>query len=45
MMECNPSYSLKTFHELCESQFYEGVGRKIYGERRDEDWRSIYDAG
>jgi hypothetical protein len=31
VMECNSSYSMKIFHELCESQFYEEIGRKILG--------------
>jgi len=44
VMECNPGCSMKTFHELCESQFCEGIGRKIFGKRRDGDWKSIYDA-
>jgi len=36
---------MKTFHELCESQFYKEIGRKIFGEQRDEIKRSIFDAG
>jgi hypothetical protein len=45
MMEHNRDYSMKTFQELCESRFCKGIGRKIYGEGRDEDWKGIYDAG
>jgi hypothetical protein len=45
MMERNPNYSMKTFNELCESWFYEGIGRKIFGEQRDKDWRNICDVG
>ncbi len=45
MMERNPDCSMKTFHELCESWFCEGIGKKIYEEQRDEDWKSIYDIG
>jgi hypothetical protein len=41
-MEHNPGYSMKTFHVLCESQFCEGIGKKMYGEQKDEDWRNIY---
>jgi len=35
-MECNFNYSMKTFHLMCESQFYEGIGRKISREQRDK---------
>jgi hypothetical protein len=45
MMECNLACSMKIFHELCESRFYEGIGRKIFGEQKDENWKSIYDVG
>lgn len=45
MMERNPSFSMKTFHVLCESRFCERIGKKNSRERRDEDWRSIYDLG
>jgi hypothetical protein len=45
MMERNPGYSMKTLHVLCESWFYEGIGRKNSWEQKDEDWRSIYDVG
>ncbi len=44
VMERNPSCSMKTFHELCESRFYNEIGRNIYGEQRGEDWRRINDA-
>ncbi len=43
MIECNPNYSIKTFHELWESRFYNEIGKKIYGEQRDEDGRNIFD--
>ncbi len=45
MMECNPYYSMKTLMELCESRFYEEIGRKIFAQQRDEVMRSIFDAG
>ncbi len=45
VMERNLSSSIKILHELCESRIYNEIGRKIYGEQRDEDWRNIYDAG
>jgi len=44
MMECDPGYLMKTFHELCESRFYEGIGTEIYREQWDKKWRSVYDA-
>jgi hypothetical protein len=37
VMEHNPECSMNTFHELCESWFYEEIGKKIFGEQRDED--------
>jgi hypothetical protein len=43
-MECNPSYSMKTLDELCESRFCKGIGKKTSGERRDEDGRRIFEA-
>jgi hypothetical protein len=43
-MERDPDCSMKTLHELCESQICEGIGKKNFGEQRDEDWRNIYDA-
>jgi hypothetical protein len=45
MMEHNPNCLMKTFKELCESQFYKEIGKKTYGERRDEDGRKIFDVG
>ncbi len=42
MMEHNLGCSMKTLHVLCESQFCKRIGRKIFGEQKDEDWRSIY---
>ncbi len=45
VMECDPGRSMKTFHELCESQLCEGIGREIYREQWDKKWRNIYDAG
>jgi hypothetical protein len=44
-MERNPDCSMKTFHEMCESQLCEGIGKKISREWRDEDWKNIYDVG
>jgi hypothetical protein len=45
MMEHNLSCLMKTIHVLCESWFDKGIGKKIYGERRDEDGRSIFNVG
>ncbi len=45
MMQRNPNYSMKTFHELWESWFCNEIGKKIFGEQRDEDGRSTFDAG
>jgi hypothetical protein len=45
MMEHNLSCSMKTLHELCESWFWEEIGWKIFGERRDEVMKNIFDAG
>jgi len=45
VMERNLSYSMKILHELCESRIYKGIGKKIFEEQRDEDWRSIDDVG
>jgi hypothetical protein len=44
-MERDLDYSMKTLHELCESQLCKGIGEEISGERRDEEWRNIYDVG
>ncbi len=41
----NPSSSMMTLHVLCDSRLYEGIDMKIFRDRRDEDWRSIFDAG
>jgi hypothetical protein len=43
MMERNPNCSMKTFHALCESRFCNEIGKKIFGERGDEDGKSIFD--
>jgi len=40
MMEHNLGCSLKTLRELCESQFYKGIGKEISREQRDEEWKS-----
>jgi hypothetical protein len=40
VMEHDPSYSMKTLHELCESWFCEGIGEEISREWRDEEWKS-----
>ncbi len=45
VMERDLDYSMKTLHELCESQLCKGIGEEISGERRDEEWRNIYDVG
>jgi len=39
MMEHNFDYSLKILQKLCESWFCEGIGKKISGEQRDQDWK------
>jgi len=44
VMERDPGCSMKTLHELCESRICEGIGKKNFGEQRDEDWKNIYDA-
>jgi len=44
VMEHDFGCSMKTLHELCESRIYKGIGKKNFGEQRDEDWRNIYDA-
>lgn len=45
MMECDPDCSMKTLYELCESRLCKGIGEEILEERRDEEWRSIFDVG
>ncbi len=45
MMEHNLSCSMKTLHELCESWFWEEIGRKISREQKDEVMKSIFDVG
>ncbi len=45
MMERNLSCSMKILHVFCESWFYKGIARKIYGEGKDEDGRNIFDVG
>jgi hypothetical protein len=32
VMECDLGYSMKTLHELRESQFCKGIGKELYGE-------------
>ncbi len=44
-LERNLGCSMKTLHELCESQFCEGIGKKIAKEKKDKIWRSIYHVG
>ncbi len=41
-MERNPSCSMKTHDEMCESQFCKEIGRKTSKERRDEHGRRIF---
>jgi hypothetical protein len=36
---------MKTLHELCELQFWEEIGKKIFGERRDKVMRNIFNVG
>jgi hypothetical protein len=36
---------MKTLRELYESQLYKEISRKIFGERKDEVMRSIFDVG
>ncbi len=45
IMECDPSCSMETHYELCESQLNKGIGEEISGERRDEEKKYIYEAG
>jgi len=45
VMERNPSCSMKTLHELCELQFYNEIGKKIFEEQKDEVKRSLFDVG
>jgi hypothetical protein len=45
VMGCNLDYSMKFFYELCESQLCEGIGKEIFGEQRDKEWKNIYDVG
>jgi hypothetical protein len=45
MMERNPNYSMKILHELCESQFYKEINRKISREQKVEDGKRIFDVG
>jgi hypothetical protein len=45
MMEHDLGCSMKIFHELCESQLCEGIGRELSGKRKDEKWRRIYNVG
>jgi len=45
VMGCNPDCLMKILHELCESWLCEGIGKEIFGERRDKEWRNIYDVG
>jgi hypothetical protein len=44
-MEHNPNYSMKTLHELCKSHFCKEIGKKIYGEGKDEVMKKIFDSG
>jgi hypothetical protein len=44
MLECNPSYPIKTLDEMCESRFGKKIGSKTFGERRDKDGRRIFEA-
>jgi hypothetical protein len=37
-MECNPNFLMKTHHELCESQFYKEIGKKILGNKGMRLW-------
>jgi hypothetical protein len=36
VMERNPSCSMGTLYELCESRLYKGIGVEISGKQRDE---------
>jgi len=37
VMEHNPSCSMETHYELCESWLCKGIGEEVFGERRDEE--------
>jgi hypothetical protein len=45
MMERNPSYSMDTLYELCESRFCKRIGAKLSRERKDKEKGIIYDVG
>jgi predicted solute-binding protein len=45
VMERDPSYSMETLYELCESRLREGIGEEILREWRDEEKKNIYDVG
>ncbi len=42
LMEHNPSCSMETLYERCESRLCEGIGEEISRERKDEEKRNIY---
>jgi hypothetical protein len=44
-MERDPGCSMDTLYEQCESRFWERIGAKLSGERRDVEKRKLYEAG
>jgi hypothetical protein len=36
---------MEIFYELCESRLWEGIGKEISREQRDEEKGSIYNVG
>ncbi len=45
VMERDPGCSMDTLYEQCESRFWERIGAKLSGERRDVEKRKLYEAG
>jgi hypothetical protein len=36
---------MNTFDEQCESLFWWRIGAELFGERRDVEWRKLYEVG
>jgi len=45
VMQRDHGCSMEIHYELCESQFYEGIGEEISGERKDTEKKYIYEMG
>ncbi len=45
MMERDPSCSMNTFDEQCESRFWWRIGAELSGERGDVERRKLYEVG